>query len=342
MEPEASPLSGQPPARSWRMILGFHTKHLSERGTERAIFDYASVLEARHGIQPRIFVPASAKEIVPAVHALFSSKFEVVLYGHWREIECDALYVIKRGRRSRVTERIPELNHAMFDPHHPHGERFATISHWLSNHARRIVKLPRGRRLTLRRLVKPPHVPHIVELPHVDDDLRAELGIPEDAVVFGRHGAFRSFSIPWVRSAIEEALPRRADLWFLFLNTERFVDHPRVRFVELTVDRHLIRAFVNSCDYMIHGRREGETFGIAVAEFALSGVPILSCSTTEGLAHFELVPPELMLGYRTPTELMALLLSLPRRPPTPASGAAVAERFSSSSVAEEFIRVFLS
>jgi hypothetical protein len=325
------------------VLLGFHTKQLSERGTERAIFDYASVLEARHGIQPRIFVPASAQEIVPAVHSQFSRRFEVVLYGHPRDIVCDALYVIKRGRRSRVTERIPELNHAMFDPHEPHGERFATISHWLSSQSRRLVKLPRGRTVALPRLAKPPYVPHIVELPNLEDDLRAELAIPNEAVVFGRHGAFRSFSIPWVKSVVEEALAKRSELQFLFLNTERFIDHPRVGFLELTLDRQRIRAFINSCDYMIHARREGESFGIAVTEFALSGVPILSFSGTQrDRAHFEHVPPSLMVAYGGPDELMAKLLTLPRRPPTPAAGAVVSERFSSATVAEEFFHVFLS
>jgi hypothetical protein len=324
------------------VILGFHTKHLSERGSERAIFDYASVLELRHGIEPRIFVPAGAPEVVPDVHRQFSQRFDVVFYRDPDEIGCDALYVIKRGRRSRITRRVPELNHAMFEPHDPHGERFATISRWLSGQSRRMVRVSRGRSLALPRWKKPPYVPHIVELREIDQDLRAEQRIPDDAVVFGRHGAFRSFSIPWVKDTISKVLEMRGDLWFLFLNTEPFVAHTRVRFMDVTADRERIRAFINSCDYMLHARREGETFGLAVAEFAAAGIPVLSCSATVAKAHFEQVPPELMLPYRGPDDLIEMLRALPRRLPSPAAGAVLLERFSPSSVAQRFVRVFLT
>jgi glycosyltransferase involved in cell wall biosynthesis len=324
------------------MLLGFHSKQLSERGSERAIFDYATVLETAHGVQPRIFVPVDAREIVPAVRSAFSQRFDVVFYSQPDDIHCDALYVIKRGRRSQVTDRIPELVHAMFEPDDPHGHRFATISQWLSQQSRRVIPLARGHALTLPRLVKPPFVPHIVELADVESDLRAELDVPEDGVVFGRHGALRSFSIPWVKDAVREALEIRDDVWFLFLNTERFVVHPRVRHLDLTTDREVIRCFVNSCDYMLHARREGETFGIAVAEFAAAGVPVLSCTRTVAKAHFEIVPPELIRGYGDKAELLALLLALPRRLRTPEVAAAFRERFSPTAVAENFTRVFLT
>jgi glycosyltransferase involved in cell wall biosynthesis len=324
------------------MRLGFHSKHLSERGSERAIFDYASVLERAYDIQPRIFVPADAKEVVPEVRRMFARRFEVVRYSGPDDIDCDALYVIKRGRRSHVTTRIPELIHAMFDPDDPHGYRFATISHWLSKQSRRVVDLPRGRALRLPRLNKPPFVPHIVDLAEVEDDLRAEIGVPPEGVVFGRHGALRSFSIPWVKDAVREVLATRDDVWFLFLNTETFIEHRRVRHLEVTTDRELIRAFINSCDYMLHARREGETFGIAVAEFAAAGVPVVSCTRTAANAHFELVPPELMLGYRDKVELLALLRSLTRRRRTPEVTTAFRERFSPAAVAEIFVRVFLT
>jgi len=324
------------------MRLGFHTKHLSERGSERAIFDYASVLERAYGIQPRIFVPADAREVVPEVQRAFARRFEVVRYSAPDDIHCDALYVIKRGRRSHVTTQVPELIHAMFDSDDPHGYRFATISRWLSNQSRRVVDLPHGRDLRLPRLKKPPFVPHIVDLADVEDDLRAEIDVPAEAVVFGRHGALRSFSIAWVKDAVREALATRHDIWFVFLNTERFIVHPRVRHLEVTTNRELMRAFINSCDYMLHARREGETFGIAVAEFAAAGIPVVSCTRTLAKAHFEIVPPQLMLGYSDKVELLALLRSLARRSRTPEVATAFRERFSPAAVAETFVRVFLA
>jgi hypothetical protein len=324
------------------MLLGFHTNHLTERGSERAIYDYALALKHMYSIEPRVFVPAASREIVPEVRRQFAEHFDVVLYKRPDEIECDALYVIKRGRRSCITQRLPELVHAMFDADEPHGARFATISHWLSRQSRRVVRLPRGRSIRLPRLRKPAYVPHIVEVAEVDGDLRGELGIPEDAVVFGRHGALRSFSITWVQHAVSEALETRPDAWFLLLNTERFLDHPRVRFLDMTLDRERIRAFVNSCDYMLHARREGESFGIAVAEFAAAGVQILSFAHSRDRAHFEHVPAALMIRYGGHDEVLMHLRSLPRRLPTPALGAVVRERFSASVVAPTFEQVFLT
>jgi hypothetical protein len=324
------------------MRLGFHTKQLSERGSERAIFDYASVLERAYGIQPRIFVPADAREVVPEVQRVFARRFEVVRYSGPDDIDCDALYVIKRGRRSHVTTRIPELIHAMFDADDPHGHRFATISRWLSKQSRRVVELPRGPALRLPRFKRPPFVPHILDLADLEDDLRAEIGVPEEGVIFGRHGALRSFSIPWVKDTVREALAIRDDIWFLFLNTERFIEHPRVRHLEVTTDRGMIRSFINSCDYMLHAKREGETFGLAVAEFAAAGVPVISCTRTIGNAHFEMVPSELMLGYGDKVELLALLRALVRRPRTPELATGFRLRFSPAVVAKTFVRVFLS
>jgi hypothetical protein len=59
--------------------------------------------------------------------------------------------------------------------------------------------------LRLPRLRKPPVVPHIVSLPELSEDLRAELGIPEDAVVFGRHGGVGTFSLDFVQASVRDA-----------------------------------------------------------------------------------------------------------------------------------------
>lgn len=320
------------------MVLGFHTKQLGERGTEVALLDYA--LGAQHvlGHHVRVFVPANSPKILPEVRRAFERHFEVVLYRSESDIDCDALYVIKRGKRSSVTRRVPELNHAFHDAYEPHGYRFAVVSEWLARTADRRIGL--GRRTLRLPRRRPPVVPHMLKAPSVADNLRGSLGIPEDAVVFGRHGATDSFDIEFVKNAIRAALETRRDLWLLFLNTMPFHAHERLVHVPRAPEREDVQRFVNTCDYMLHARAFGENFGLAVGEFAAAGVPVLTYLGSEHLAHLDLLSPELLLGYRTPEDVVVYLTMLPRREHPVSS--TVAEEYGEQAVMARFSAVFLS
>lgn len=320
------------------MVLGFHTKQLGERGTEVALLDYALGARQVLGHDVRVFVPADSPKILPEVRRTFERHFEVVFYGSETDIDCDALYVIKRGKRSKVTERVPELNHAFHDAYEPHGHRFAVVSEWLARTAHR--RLGLGRRTIRLPRRRPSVVPHMVKAPSVADDLRDSLGIPEEAVVFGRHGAIDSFDIEFVKDAIRGALETRSDIWFVFLNTMPFHEHERVVHIPRAPEREDVQRFVNTCDYMLHARAFGENFGLAVGEFAAAGVPVLTCLGSEHLAHLDLLSPELLLGYRTAEDVVQYLRTLPRREhPVPST---IAEEYGEGAVMARFSAVFLS
>jgi glycosyltransferase involved in cell wall biosynthesis len=295
------------------VILGFHTKQLTERGTETALFDYALAAKNLLGHEVRVFVPAHTEKIIPLVRRRFEEHFEVVLYATPKSISCDALYVIKRGRPGRITDSIPELNHAFEDASRPHGHRFAAVSDWVARTARRQLRLPRGRVVKVSRLKKPDVVPHIVTLPDLRDDLREVLGIPEDAVVFGRHGGEGTFSIDFVKEAVRAALDARKDIWFLFLNVETFCEHPRVVYLPRLTNRGDVRRFVNTCDYMLHAHALGETFGLAVAEFAYVGAPVITFLGSPRKGHLDLLSRELLLGYMGYEDVLRYLTTLQRR-----------------------------
>jgi hypothetical protein len=321
------------------MILGFHTKQLTERGTEVALFDYALAAKELLGHEARIFVPEQTEKIIPAVKRRFEEHFDVVLYSSASEISCDALYVIKRGFPGGITNGIPELVHAFHDASHPHGHRFATVSDWVSHTAAHTIRLPRGRVITVPKLRKSPVVPHIVALPDVADDLRAQLEIPDEAVVFGRHGGVGTFSIDFVKDAIRDAVTIRKDIWFLFLNVEEFCDDPRVIHLPQVTDRAEIRRFINTCDYMIHAHAIGETFGLAVAEFAFAGVPVMTYLGSPRLAQLDLLSDDLLLAYTDYSDVLTDLTALERRTaPIPSD---VAERYSVERVMARFQDVFL-
>lgn len=321
------------------MILGFHTKQLRERGTEVALFDYALGAKTLLGHEVRIFVPAESPRIVPTVKDRFDRQFEVVLYEEPGSISCDALYVIKKGTYSRVTNTIPELNHAFSDASQPHGHRFAAVSEWLARTSARRVRLPGDRVVTLPRFRKPDVVPHIVDLPEVGDDLRAAVGIPDDAVVFGRHGGDATFDIEFVHAAVGSALEQRKDIWFLLLNTDRFLAHERVVHLTPLQSRADVRRFVDSCDYMLHANQVGETFGLAVAEFAFAGAPVLTFLGSPQMGHLDLLAGELLLAYTGYEDVLGHLLTLGRRSAPVESR--VAEEYSVERVMARFRDVFL-
>ena len=322
------------------MLLGLHSKQLGERGSEVALYDYAEGAQSLLNHEVRIFVPADSPVILTGVKRRFEAKFEVILYTSPSDIVCDALYVIKRGRRGAVQSRVPELNHAFHQVDEPHGHRFAAVSDWLARTATRNVALPRGRQLRLPRLRPISAVPHIVRLPPATSDHRSQLGIPDDAVVFGRHGAANVFDLDFVQRAVVSAAEERRDVWFVFLNMNKFVSHERVIHLPRVYEREDVSRFVNTCDYMIHANAYGETFGLAVAEFAAAGVPVMTFLDSPHLAHLDLLGPGLLMGYRNFNDVLSKLLTLPRREiPVPSD---VASRFSPESVMRRFSSVFLS
>jgi hypothetical protein len=321
------------------MILGFHTKQLLARGTEVALYDYALGAKELLGHEVRIYVPADSERVIPEVRQRFEQHFELVLYDRTGSIRCDALYVIKRGRPGRITQSTPELVHAFDDGSFPHGDRFAVVSEWLARQARRKHELPRGRMLKIPRFRKPPVVPHMVSLPEVDDDLRGELGIPAEAVVFGRHGGLGNFDLQFVQDAVSDVLEDRPDVWFVFLNVAPFCQNDRVLHLPQLVDRAEIRRFVNSCDYMLHAHRYGETFGLAVAEFAFAGAPVLTFLGSPLKGHLDLLSDRMLLGYTNYEDVYGHLATLPRR--TVPADSSVRVKYAREPVMARFAEIFL-
>ena len=106
-------------------------------------------------------------------------------------------------------------------------------------------------------------------------------------------------------------------------------------------DRVDVRRFVNSCDYMLHANAVGgrDPFGLAVAEFASVGVPVLTFLGSPQLAHLDLLTDGLLIGYAGFEDVFDELTVLERREaPVPSS---VAEDYSFERVMARFDGVFL-
>jgi glycosyltransferase involved in cell wall biosynthesis len=208
----------------------------------------------------------------------------------------DILYMRKAGENDgKCPKSVKTCIHAVFNKCDPHGSVYAYISEWLSEQ--------QGGRY--------PFVPHILDLPLASGDLRAEFDIPKQAIVFGRLGGPDQFDIEFVHHAIIEALDRRHDIWFLLGNTDRFYDHPRLIHYPPFCDEQLKRRFINSCDAMIHARRMGESFGLAIAEFSAANKPVITFKGGRDKAHLKMLGDR-ALYYTDHDSLLPLLLGFDR------------------------------
>jgi hypothetical protein len=96
---------------------------------------------------------------------------------------------------------------------------------------------------------------------------------------------------------------------FVFLNTEpirgteRF---PNVHYLPGTVDVDEKAKFLATCDAMLHARFHGETFGLAVGEFAVLGKPVITFADSREKAHLEMLGEQSLL-YRDVREITNIL-----------------------------------
>jgi hypothetical protein len=188
-----------------------------------------------------------------------------------------------------------------------------------------------------------PFVPHIVELPEHSENIRKDLNIPVDAVVFGRHGGPDTFDIPYAWDCVEEAVDLFPNAWFLFMNTDipkrRFEHAERIIAIQPTMDFWLKKAFINTCDAMLHARGRGETFGISVGEFAISGKPVITNSESHERAHLHELGDKALL-YSSQLDLMNKITYVVKNSPLPPVYAYT--DFNRDVVMAKFEEVFLS
>jgi hypothetical protein len=284
--------------------VGFLSNQLDNRGTGNAMYDYARWNQALLRNESYIFTFIGGSHSSPMVQK-YNDRFTQVKFIQPEEVAfqtrgMDVLYHIKYGEPDgiRTNSDVIYAVHSVFT-NTPHGDRYATISKWLSSIG------PIGG-IT-------PYVPHIIDLPNHQLDYRKQLGISDDATVFGRYGGLDTFDISWVWDVIEKVVYENPNVFFLFANTQSWIKHPRVIHMEELVTASQKTTFINTCDYMLHARHRGETFGISVGEFASKGKPIITYTESGERAHiFELSTDEFgrpnYLGYADQFDLYRILI----------------------------------
>jgi hypothetical protein len=317
------------------MKILFHSNHLGIRGTEVALFDYAYFNQTILGNESVVAYDRNRQENAPQVIEKFQKHFPVHAYDDFSELEgivgtarCDRAYFIKAGNKDgKISNNVPSLVHAVFGvpAHEVHGAVFAFVSEWLSQFA------SQG---------SLPFVPHIVNLPATDEDLRLQLNIPKAALVIASYGGEDCFNVPFVPAAILESLQKRRELFFLFMNYPTFLTHERAIFLPGNPDPEFKTRFINTSDAMIHAQRLGESFGLACGEFSSRRKPVITFGGSYGRSHIEILGEKALL-YNTKQELALILLSISKQFIGGQSWDGYSEQFAPGPVMEKFKQVFL-
>lgn len=270
--------------------IAFHSNQISSLGTEVASYGYAHYNETLLG-NKSIYL-AKSPEIWPYSHPdaieKFKKRFPLFFYKDISEIEkilddnnIDIFYAIKSGRKDGIiSTKRKTCIHAVFQDYEIHGDKYAYVSKYLGD------------------MFNMPYVPHIVELPDINGDMREELNIPKNVLVFGRYGNNITFDIEFVYNSIKRILEKRKDIYFLFMNTNKFYEHSNIIYLEGTVDLEKKVKFINTSDAFLSARKRGESFGISIAEFSIKNKPIITFGGEQtDKAHLEQLKDNCYLYY---------------------------------------------
>jgi len=77
-------------------------------------------------------------------------------------------------------------------------------------------------------------------------------------------------------------------------------------------DKMTIERFLSASDVMLHARWEGETFGLACAEFLIRGKPIITWAGSRERNHI-LIAEGCAIMYNSPQDLYLILQNLSKQ-----------------------------
>lgn len=271
----------------------FFDPNLNERGTSIATYDYALYNETLLNNKSTI---VSLKQGSLESLSKFNSRFETILVNNIQEIQeitCDYYYTLKYGYNDgNLHKQAKNLVHTVFPAFDPHGDVYAYVSKWLAeSHGNGY-----------------PYVPHMVNLPEIEEDYKPFFNITDDQLVVGWYGG-NNFEIAFARQAVIDIANTRKDIIFLFMNQTPFCNLSNVLFISGTTDQEEKVAFINTCDVMIHARERGETFGLAIAEFSFKNKPVITYLNSPEQSHIQLLGSK-GLYYSDYNSLYSLLLNL--------------------------------
>lgn len=278
-------------------IVGFLANSLCLRGVPVALFDYAYHNQSLLGNKSIII---SRKNGEKTAIEKFAKHFAIFLFETLDELDnivetqgISHLYIAKYGHNDGImSSKCKNIIHCIFSTAEPHGD----------------IYVPLGQTINCLFNTNITPFPHIIMPPLSNcGTMRPELGIPNDAIVFGRHGGADTFDIP-IYDVINFVVHTNPNIYFLFMNTNKFAEHKQIIYLDGTYCLNTKQRFINTCDAMIHARARGETFGLACAEFDINNKPVITYELSPENEHLRILG-ERALTYKTKDELAKLLLN---------------------------------
>ena len=279
--------------------VAFLSNKLTLRGTEIAIYDYADYNEKILGNKSIIItrdynIIKNEYDVDIQAYNKFKNRFGVFYYANQEDIDnivsennVSHIFIEKAGDwDGLISNRCKNIIHCVFSTCQPHGQVYTPIGQTINN--------LQGSNF--------PVMPYMVTLPETNENLRQELNIPEEAIVFGRYGGKESFDISFVYNVIKQILEVRSDIYFLFMNTNVFYQHKNIIYLQGTSDMVFKRKFINTCDALIHARDRGETFGLTCGEFAICEKPVITYGNSIENEHL-LILKEKAVVYNSKNDL---------------------------------------
>ena len=296
--------------------IAFIIKHFTERGTELSTYNYAQYNQTILGndsiiIAFKISPTDNKKEFINTTRDLFAKKFKIIDIQYIEEMKqiirkekITHVYIQSHGfyrdvfklNRKDIWGKCQTIYHYVFGPMARQGSDIRCVI---------------GEDLNKRYYKRIPVLPYIVNKHTSYGNLRSKLNIDKNTTVFGRHGGLNTFDLKFVKEAIKEVLTKREDILFLFLNTEKFMRHEKIIYLEKTISLKEKSLFIETCDYMLHARKDGETFGLAVAEFSVANRPIISFANSKDNEHLRILNKKSII-YRNKKEILNILFKSKR------------------------------
>lgn len=275
------------------MKIVFHTPSIDVRGTCVSLYDYAHYNEIILGGRSVILTRKDLDHEEEALYK-FAKRFEIRFYTDPSKIDetiddCDIFYTLKYGKPDDniISKTKKSCIHCVFDLSTPHGHVYAAVSDTLA-----------------KKFGHDKYVPHMISLsPSIrGENMRNSLKIPENAIVFGRHGGRDTFDLNFVMKVIQKIVQETENIYYIFVNTPCFYKHDRIIHLDKIADTDEINRFIMSCDAMIHAQSLGETFGIAIGEFSINNKPIIAYNGNVWNDHYKNILKDKALWYVTEDE----------------------------------------
>jgi len=292
--------------------VAFFVRHFDERGTGVAIYDYAHYNEVLLGNKSYIihFSSKGQKKYgldnIKHSYDKFNSRFELIeiddisdmryVIEQWK---LNFFYTLTHGKKDiyqfnnkKIWRNCKTVKHCVFNTTHNEADYYISIGNYLNEKYKTNL----------------PVIPHIIDLPDVNDDFRDKLNIPKDAIVLGRYGGLDKFDLNITHDAIIDFLNNNSNVYFLFMNTKNFYNHSNIIYLDKNVDTLFKSKFINTCDAMIHARSDGETFGLSIGEFSSKNKPIITCNCGD-LEHIKLLGDKAII-YNNKNELLNIFYNI--------------------------------